>query len=300
MTTPDEHEHRHGHAHAHHDPRTAPGDHDWGAIVDQVELDGEIMAPTLDAAIERLRREVGTAPVTRIVDVGSGPGVATVALALAFPEARVHAVDGSAPLLERAAARAHRTGVGERVTTAVTDLEGGLDAGGPVDVVWVSMVLHHLVDPGPTLAAVHAALRPGGLFAVVEFGPATRVLPEVLDVGPPGFTARYEAALRAAVADHLPPGVFDLDWSARLAEAGFAPVDTAVLTTHHPAPLDATARRWVHQGLVRSQGMARHRLDADDLAALAVLADPDDRRGVLHRDDVEVRVARTLVLARRP
>lgn len=42
------------------------------------------------------------------------------------------------------------------------------------------------------------------------------------------------------------------------------------------------------------------RLDADDLAALDVLGDPDDPRGVARRPDVFVEASRRIVIARRP
>ncbi len=293
--------HDHGHDHG-HDHRHAPGDRDWGAMADHIALDGEVLAGIRDAAIARIASVVD-GPVRRIVDAGSGPGVATCALALAFPDAEVRALDAAAPLLPHVRARAERLGVGARVTAAVADLEQGLPldelGDGVLDLVWCSMVLHHVADPAQVVRDAHRALRPGGLLAIVEFGPATGTLPAELGFGPPGFAARYDAAFRAAVADHLPPGAFDLDWPALLAAADFELVDTCLLRTDLPAPLGDDARRWVRRGVEQGAPMVQDRLDTADSATLAVLADPDDPRGVGHRADLEVHAARLLLVAQR-
>lgn len=289
----DEHHHGHGHRHA-------PGERDWAELADQLELDGEVLSPMLHEAIGRLADALGDRPVHRIVDAGAGPGVGACALALVFPSATVVAVDGAAPLLDRAAERAARLGVADRVTVHVADLEHGLGVAGPLDVVWSSMALHHVADPGRVLRDAHAALRPGGVVALVEFGPPTSTLPADLGVGRPGLRDRYEAAVRAAIADHLPPGAFELDWPALFTAAGLVPIGTTPLRLDRPAPLPDDARRWVRHGAGRVAPMVASRLDADDLAALAVLADPDDPRGLAHRPDLELHAARTLHLARRP
>ncbi len=238
--------------------------------------------------------------VDRILDVGSGPGVAAIALAAAFPGAMAVAVDASAPLLELVHDRAVTHGVGARVHTEVADLEQPLEALGAADVVWASMVLHHVASPADTLEQLRSVLRPGGLLAIVEFGAGARgALPAGFEVGNDGFVDRHSAALVAAVAEHLPPGAMTLDWPALLADAGFEMVDRDELAMSVPAPLDATSRRFVLQGLQMSQPMMAERLDAADLATLAGLASEDDPRCVIHRDDLTLDVSRAFFLARR-
>lgn len=254
--------------------------------------------PLLHEAMGRVAA-AADGPVRRIVDAGSGPGVAAVALAGAFPDAQVLALDASAGLLERVTARAERHGVADRLVTGIVDLEAGLPIDGPVDVVWASMVLHHVADPRLALADAHDALRPGGLLALVEFGPATRTLPDELGIGRPGFADRHAEAMRAAIVDHLPSGALELDWPSLLAEVGFAVESVDIVHADLPAPLDEDAHRWVAQGLRRSAGMLGERLDDDDRATLAVLTDPADARSAWQRPDLEVHVGRTLVLARR-
>jgi trans-aconitate methyltransferase len=148
-------------------------------------------------AFEAIARAAGPAgDIRRIVDLGCGPGVAAVALAQRFADAVVTAVDGSAELLQRASDRAARFGVGELVDTRIADFGPSLDglaAAGTVDLVWVSMVLHHLAELPRTLAELHGLLRPNGLMAVVE--------------------------------KTLTLGAMEQDWRALLTDAGFDVVD---------------------------------------------------------------------------
>src|SRR5690606_21387969 len=87
--------HPHGHGHGH------GGDVDWEEYADQLERQGEVSVGVVRGAVAWLRPRL-PATVTRVLDVGSGPGVASAVLAEAFPEAEVVAVDGTAHLLERA------------------------------------------------------------------------------------------------------------------------------------------------------------------------------------------------------
>lgn len=261
--------------------------------------------PMLAGAISRIAAAAQETElqVDRILDVGSGPGVAAIALAAAFPGAMAVAVDASAPLLELVQDRAVAHGVAGRVHTEVADLEQPLEVLGAADVVWASMVLHHVASPADTLRQLRSVLRPGGLLAIVEFGAgALGALPVGFDVDNDGFVGRHSDALLAAVADHLPPGAMVLDWPSLLADAGFELVDQGELEMHLPAPLTETQRRYVLQGLQMSQPMMDERLDAGDLATLAGLAglvSEDDPRCVLNRDDLALDVSRAFFLARR-
>lgn len=73
-----------------------------------IELEAEVLVSFLTDASSLLadlcpRHELD---VRRVIDIGSGPGVGTQLLAEQFGSATVVAVDGSAEMLERAAARA--------------------------------------------------------------------------------------------------------------------------------------------------------------------------------------------------
>lgn len=291
----------HAHGHQAHDRTLAPGGRDWAELGARLEVEGDVTMPLLHEAIDAIASAVGSPDdVGRVLDLGSGPGVASVALAQRFPIAAVTAVDASGPLLDSVPIRAARFGVGERVDTAVADLEQPLDelsAAGSVDVVWASMVLHHVAALPRTLAEVHRLLRPRGLISVMEFGRLRGSLPVGFHVGREGFVERHAEAVRVAVEEHLPSGAMSLDWPTLLTDAGFDLLDHRELAMHLPAPLDDAARQFVLQELQTSTLTGR--LDDADLEVLAALVDVDNPRCILHRDDLPLDVSRVFLLARR-
>lgn len=259
--------------------------------------------PILLQAIDAIAAHVGPGnAVARILDVGSGPGVATIALAQRFAAARVTAVDLAEPLADQARTRAAAFGVGDRVDATVADLEqplADLADAGSVDVVWASMVLHHLEALPTALRELAQLLRPDGLLAILEFGTAPGPLPAGAHIGTDGFVERHSSAVRAGLADHLPTGATTLDWPALLATADFGVVEHRELALHLPAPLDHAGRRSIHQMLEMTAGMANDHLGDADRAILAALVDADDPTCIVHRDDLPLDIALTFVLGRR-
>lgn len=258
--------------------------------------------PLVREAIDAIAAAVGAPDdISRVLDLGSGAGAASVALAQRFPLAAVTAVDGSGPLLNLASARAARAGVADRVATLVADLEQPLDAvamAASVDVIWASMVLHHTAAPPQALSGIRRLLRPGGVLAVLEFGRSNDTLPMRFGGGFEGFAQRYAEVARAVVEEHLPQGAMEIGWPAVLGEAGFELVEERELEMRLPAPLDESAR---HLVLHQLQGLAQRaagRLAKPDLEILDALIDPDDPRCALFRDDMSLAVSRTLLLAR--
>jgi SAM-dependent methyltransferase len=291
-----EHEHHgHGHDHVHLD------ESHWAAWADHAELEGEVLLRFVTGAAAMIAEHVGS--VRRILDIGSGPGVGTAELARCFPGAEVVAVDASPAMLERVGARAARLGVADRVGTHAAELPGGLAGLAPADVVWASMSLHHVGDEVAALRAMGAALAPGGLLALVEFADdPVRVLPDELDVGEPGLGERLERAnrtwfgrMRAGLPGHEPSA----DLAAMVAAAGLEVLRDDVVVVRHDAPVVGDARRFAVEQLRRARDQLAALLDEPDVAALDVLTDPDDPRGIEHRDDVEVVASRRVVLARR-
>ena len=215
-----------GHGHADHD---ASHDHgfDSAEMVAFAELEGEVligfveMAGSVLAEICRLH----DVQVRRVVDLGCGPGVGTCGLAQRFSSADVLAVDGSAAMLERAAERAERLGLGDRIATRRVDLPDGLDALGRADIVWASMVIHHVGDEAAALRRISALLEPGGLLAIVERAGPVRVLPDDVDLGRPGLWQRLDAAWDSWFAEmraELPDSTASAGgYSALLEQAGF-------------------------------------------------------------------------------
>lgn len=301
----DAHAHGHGSGHAHghaHDHHQAPGGRDWAEFGARLEREGELVRPLHDELVTEIVAALGDRRVHRILDLGSGPGVASTLLAEAFPAARVTAVDASPPLLELALDRAARVGVGGRVSTTVADLEQPLDdlaAGGASDVVWASMVLHHVGGLALVLRRIHDLLAPGGVLALVEFGDDRRTLPADAVPERPGFLDRHTEVVGDALAGHLPPGALELDWRSLLVDAGFEVVVCRQAAMHRPAPLGPDERAFVAQSLEVSARLGLRRLDDLDLLTLSRLLDDRDPRSVARRDDLSLQVSRTLVVARR-
>ena len=77
---------------------------DWAARAADLIAEAEVHAPMVDQALAWLAQRVPGA--TRVLDVGSGPGVAACSFAALLPSATVIAADGSAELLELTRQRA--------------------------------------------------------------------------------------------------------------------------------------------------------------------------------------------------
>ncbi|GAA2810963.1 class I SAM-dependent methyltransferase [Kitasatospora sp. CM 4170] len=296
----DGHGHGHGqaHGHTHACGRGAAGvEPDWDALAAHLEREGELHAPAFTRAAGWLHELRGGAVVERVLDVGSGPGVVAGLLADAFPGAEVVAVDRSAALLERARARSSG-----RVATRQADLPADFGLLGAADLIWSSQAVHHLGDQQAALTALAGSLRPGGLLAVAERGLPLRFLPRDIGLGRPGLQARLDAAhedafslMRAELPDTTP--VVE-DWPAMLAEAGLVPAGSRTFLAEWPAPLDRQAREHLHGHLLRRRDQLTGQLDAEDLATLDALLDPDAPAGILARPDAFFLVAVTVHTAR--
>jgi SAM-dependent methyltransferase len=150
----------------------------------------------------------------RILDLGCGPGLDTVALQEAFPDAEVHALDLSAPFVRFGHAWAEDRGLAMHFRQADAQRTGYPD--GHFDLI-VSHILFHETwhDIAPRIfAEAHRILAPGGVFinADVPYQPARMSIPkqvtndwQVRNNGEPFWT-----------------GFADTDVPALLARAGFA------------------------------------------------------------------------------
>ncbi|MDH6223432.1 MULTISPECIES: class I SAM-dependent methyltransferase [Streptomyces] len=289
------HTHGHGHPHAHpRSPARHGGHHDHGgdaAHAGLLELEARTFAPALEEALARAVTRLGPADPRHAADLGSGPGVGTLALARRLPAARVTAVDRSPVMLERVLAAARDAGLAERVRVAEADLDAGLPDLGPLDVVWASSSLHHVADPAALLGRLHGAVAPGGLLIVVESDGMPRFLPEDAGAGRPGLEERCRAVTAAAGWNAHP------DWRDDLERAGFGPVDRWTVTAEG-APGEEAAH-YAHLVLGRIRGALEDQLDPEDLAALDRILTPGDPAFVGRRRDLVPRSVRTVWAARR-
>ena len=301
---PHHHEHSRGHAPEH------PGQPDWTEQLEALVREGEIGAPWVRQAIDWLGPLTGE-PVGRVVDVGSGPGIAAVMLAEAFPAAYVTAFDGNPTLLQAAAERADAAGLGNRFSTRHGQIGPGLADLGPADLIWVSHVLHHLADPVDGIRSLGEVLRPpargrrnGGVLAVAEGGLPMRFLPGGYGVGDPSLISRLEAATGERARRHggMTSAALDggRDWPLLLADAGLEHLGTRTFLLDLPAPVDDRTREFVVDRFAGPAPELDDLLDATDAAALRRLVDPGDPAALVNRPDLFVLAAHTVHLARRP
>ncbi|WP_037680820.1 trans-aconitate 2-methyltransferase [Streptomyces griseus] len=273
---------------------------DWAEMAPHLESQAELYAPLYERALAWLGKEV-TEPGL-IVDAGSGPGVVSCLFAEVFEGARVVAVDSSAPLLERARARAERLGYGDRFGTLageLPDVLGELDY--PADLLWAGRSLHHLGDQRTALTAFAERLAPGGTVAIMEGGLPARFLPRDIGIGRPGLQARLDVVEQewfTRMRFDLPGSVAETeDWPALLTAAGLKPTRTRSFLLDLPAPASERARAHAAASLSRMREVLSDDLDADDRTTLDRLLDPDDEASVHRRSDVFVLAAHTVFTA---
>jgi trans-aconitate methyltransferase len=228
---PEHHDHHHG------------GDHhvafDTPEQVERLEREGEVLAPLLADAISQVVTVAGD--VGRVLDLGCGPGVGTGLLVDAFPGATVVAVDGSAAMVERATAR---TGV----EAIVVSLPDGLADLQPADVIWGSMVVHHIGDEADLLRRLRALLPTGGHLALLEHADAMQV------VADPERRAEIDAHWKewfAGMRAELPNSTPSAGYPEMLAAAGFETIVDEIVHLRLDPPLDDAARRFARTHLDR-------------------------------------------------
>lgn len=126
----------------------------------------------LDEATELMLDLAGVGPGSRVLDVAAGAGGQTLAAARrAGPEGRVLATDISPTILEYAAKRASAAGLGN-VATREMDGEGLTVEPGLYDAAISRLGLIYFPDQGAALGGIRDALRPGGRFGAIVYGPA--------------------------------------------------------------------------------------------------------------------------------
>jgi len=181
----------------------------------------DVTVPLVDGLVERVRAGID------VLDVGCGHGHAANLIADAFPASRATGIDISSQAIAAARAEAGRLRL-DNVTFAERDARAIEPAS--YDLVTAFDVIHDLPDPAGTLAAIHSALRPGGVFLMVDIAGSSHVH-ENLDhpLAPALYTVSIFHCMTVSLAAGG-PGLGTL-WGeqralAMLADAGFAEVET--------------------------------------------------------------------------
>ena len=275
-----------GHTHGDH------GHIDWADRLSQLRMADALDAGALAPVARRLAGLAGARPT--VVDVGCGAGGMSVLFARELGRrggGTVVLVDATPKLLaeaERAVAEVADGSVG--VVSLLGDLTDPTLAVPGADLVWASGVVHHVGDQQAALRALAGLLRPGGVLAIAEGGLEMRCLPWELGVGRPGLEQRLLAA-RASWFARMRAGIpgsvaMPYGWPRALREAGLEDVESFGTLIDHPMPGSDLLRDYVVHRVGWFAESAGEWLDADDLAAVAALTDPQSPDFLGHRDDL--------------
>jgi len=112
----------------------------------------------LDAVLRR--------PGARIADIGCGAGWSTIALARAYPQARVEGFDIDEPSVDLARRNAGAAGFGDRVSVHHADA-AGLGLGG-FDAAFAFECVHDMPRPVEVLDAMRRAVVPGAPVVIMD------------------------------------------------------------------------------------------------------------------------------------
>jgi len=128
-----------------------------------VHLLGQEWLPSLPEVHERLSR-----PGARVADVACGGGWSSIAIARAYPHARVDGYDVDEASIDLARANAAAAGVADRVAFHVRDVSLDPAPAGPYDLVCVFEAVHDLAQPVPLLAALRGLAGEDGTVLVMD------------------------------------------------------------------------------------------------------------------------------------
>lgn len=272
-------------------PHSWHHDHNETWLLEILELDATLLGSYLADATAWLRRQVASEPQL-IVDVGTGLGGGSFALAEQFPTANVAALDRSQLMLDRVRSAAIERGLSERVTPVSVDVDLTWPGLANLDLVWASSSLHEVARPARVFADIHAALKPGGLLAVLELDSLPSFLPADVGLGKPGLESRVHAVLT------------DLGWNKQLVweelieQSGFELVERRGFVSAGQQDA-AVARHYAETYLQRIRPTVQEHLAADDLVTLDALLAGTDPSALLQTADLSAKVSRTAWLARR-
>ncbi|MBX6320848.1 MAG: class I SAM-dependent methyltransferase [Rhodospirillaceae bacterium] len=156
--------------------KEAPSTHDH--LVEEFDRMGEVYdayvrpfsEPIMDEAMAFLGRYLR--PDMRLLDAGCGAGREVCRMAALVPQGEVVGIDLAAGMVVAAHRAARAKGLDNTafVQADIGALPEAFD--GAFDLVYSSLAHHHYPDAPAATRAVFRALRPGGLYAVIDAGPA--------------------------------------------------------------------------------------------------------------------------------
>ena len=138
-------------------------------VAARYDLLNRILSVGLDRGWRRaLVRSLGPAP-SRVLDVATGTGDVAVEVARIHPDAEVVGIDPSRAMLEAAARKVRRLGLGGRVRLIEGVAERLPFGEGEFDAVTIAFGIRNTCDPRRSLDEMYRVCRPGGRIGVLEF-----------------------------------------------------------------------------------------------------------------------------------
>jgi SAM-dependent methyltransferase len=119
------------------------------------------------ASIPDVDSRLHAQPPARVADLACGTAWSSIAIAHAYPEVTVDAIDVDAESIETARANVAAAGLADRVRPAVRDASDP-ELGGPYDLVTIFEALHDMNHPVEALRAARVALAGGGSVLVAD------------------------------------------------------------------------------------------------------------------------------------
>jgi SAM-dependent methyltransferase len=111
-----------------------------------------------EAFVARFRERFPEFRSGRVLDLGCGTADVTVRFARAYPDVRVHGVDGAPAMLHEGMTHVRNADVGERVSLGLMRLPDPTLTGAAYDAVISNSLLHHLADPSVLWTTVVSAV----------------------------------------------------------------------------------------------------------------------------------------------
>jgi 2-polyprenyl-3-methyl-5-hydroxy-6-metoxy-1,4-benzoquinol methylase len=124
---------------------------------------GSEWLPAMADVDRRLRAD----PPAKVADVGCGTGWSSIAIAKAYPKARVDGFDLDQPSIASARENAANAEIGDRVTFEARDAAAARGAG-TYDLVTAFETIHDMSDPVRVLTAMRALVALGGTVLVAD------------------------------------------------------------------------------------------------------------------------------------
>jgi SAM-dependent methyltransferase len=118
-------------------------------------------------AIPDVQARLGADPPARVADIGCGGGWSSIAIAQAYPKARVDGYDSDAPSIDMARRNAAQAGVADRVRFQTVDA-GDPSLAGTYDLVTVFEALHDMAHPIDALRTIRKLMAPGGAAIIMD------------------------------------------------------------------------------------------------------------------------------------